>query len=64
MFELFHQILRQIFNALVHDWDTLVKKVGKQTANVLLAYIALGVLFEAFWLTLLVSILALIYVLK
>lgn len=58
------QTMQQIFNLLIHEWDTLVKKVGKSTANVLLTYIALVVLFEVIWLTLVISILVLVIVLN
>lgn len=58
------QALKQILKMLNHEWDTLVRKIGKQTANVLLTYIALGVLFEIFWLTLMLSLFILIYLLE
>jgi hypothetical protein len=63
MLTIFVQLLQQIFHALVHEWDTLVRKVGKRTANVLLTYLALGVILEIFWLTLMISVLMLINIL-
>jgi len=53
--------LQQMFEILIHEWDTLVKNIGKQMANVLLAYIALGILFEVFWFTLMISLLVMTF---
>ena len=59
MLSIILEALQQISKILIHDWDTLVKKIGKPTANVLLTLMTLGILFEIFWLTLVISVLLL-----
>jgi hypothetical protein len=50
----FHEISK----VLTHEWDTLVKRVGRRTADTLLIYLALAIILETFWLTLILSALA------
>lgn len=56
-------MLQKFFGILSRQWDTLVKKVGKSTANTLLTYLALGILFEVIWLILMISLVTLVYIL-
>jgi len=55
---------REISKVLTHEWDTLVKKVGKRTADTLLVYLALAIILEVFWFTLTLSLLSLAYFFK
>ncbi len=63
MLNLILKMLQKFFGILSRQWDTLVKKVGKSTANTLLIYLALGILFEIIWLTLIISLVTLVYIL-
>lgn len=56
--------LDKVTKTLVHEWDQLAKSIGKHTANTLLIYITLATIFEAFWLTLVLTGLLILYVLK
>jgi hypothetical protein len=56
----FHEISK----ALTHEWEPLVKKIGKRTADILLVFLALALILETFWFTLILSLLSLVYFIK
>lgn len=56
MITLLMRMIHMLLKTITQEWAILVKKVGKQTANTLITYITLGILFELFWLTLLISL--------
>jgi hypothetical protein len=51
----------EISKNLTHEWDRLIKKVGKRTADTLLVFLALALILETFWFTLILSMLGLAY---
>lgn len=51
----FHEVTK----TLAHEWDTLVRRIGKRTADTLLIYMALALVLETFWFTLVLSIVGL-----
>lgn len=56
----FHEVTK----TLAHEWDTLVKRIGKRTADMILVSLALAIILETFWFTLMVSLLSLAYFFK
>ncbi len=56
----FHEISK----ALTHAWEPLARKVGKRTADMLLVFLALALILETFWFTLILSLLSLVYFIK
>ena len=62
MITLLSKLLYKLIIAVEHQWNTLVEKISRRTANALLTYMAVVMLFEVVWVTLVLSALALIQV--
>lgn len=64
MITLISKILYKIINAVEHQWNTLIEKTSRRTANALLTYMAIVTLFELIWITLVLTALLLIEALQ
>jgi len=58
------KVFHELTKSLEHEWDTLVKKIGKRTADTLLICMVLALVLETFWFTLILSLFSLAYFFK